>query len=62
MGCGIVLESTVKLEISCGRLIYWNGFDTYSVSTNVMTRPAERLSKSVWIFLDFLKNNIMFED
>lgn len=55
MGYGVVLKSAVELEVSCGKLKYWDGYESYSVTTNVMTRPAERLSKSVWFFLDHLK-------
>lgn len=55
MGYGVLLKSTVELEFSCGKLSYWDGYEAYSVTTNVMTRPAERLSKSVWFFLDHLK-------
>ncbi|MDP4087204.1 MAG: hypothetical protein Q8934_21820 [Bacillota bacterium] len=54
MGYGVALKSAVELEILCGKLKYWNGFESYIVTTNVMTRPAERLSKSVWFFLDHL--------
>ncbi|MFB3160039.1 LysR family transcriptional regulator [Neobacillus sp. 179-J 1A1 HS] len=56
MGYGVILKSTVELEVSCGKLKYWDGYDSYSVTTNVMTRPAERLSKSVWFFLDHLES------
>lgn len=56
MGYGVVLKSAVELEVSCGKLQYWEGYKGYSVITNVITRPAERLSKSVWFFLDHLKS------
>jgi DNA-binding transcriptional LysR family regulator len=56
MGYGVVLKSAVDLEISCGKLKYWDEFESNLVTTNVITRPAERLSKSVWFFLDHLKS------
>lgn len=51
MGYGVVLESTAKLEVAHGMLQYWNRYIPYHVTANVITRPAERLSKSVWFFL-----------
>lgn len=54
IGYGVVLKSAVKLEISCGKLKYWDGYESKSITTNVITRPAERLSKSVWYFLKHL--------
>lgn len=54
MGYGVVLESTAKLEISHGMLQFWNKFSPCPVTANVITRPAERLSKSVWFFLNHL--------
>lgn len=57
MGYGVVLKSAVELEISCGKLKYWDGYESNSIITNVITRPEERLSKSVWFFLNHLTNN-----
>ncbi|MGG3182720.1 LysR family transcriptional regulator [Priestia megaterium] len=54
VGYGVVLKSAVELEISCGKLKYWDGYESNSITTNVITRPAERLSKSVWFFLKHL--------
>jgi DNA-binding transcriptional LysR family regulator len=59
MGYGIVLKSTVDLEISCEKLKYWDDYESNLVTTNVITRPAERLSKSVWFFLEHL-NSVNF--
>lgn len=56
MGYGIVLKSTVELEIACEKLKYWDEYESDIVTINVMTRPAERLSKSVWFFLDHLNS------
>ncbi|WP_028401972.1 LysR family transcriptional regulator [Ectobacillus panaciterrae] len=55
MGYGIILESAASLEISYGKLHSWNRYEPYLVVANVMTRPAERLSKSVWFFLNHLR-------
>ncbi|MCM3765575.1 LysR family transcriptional regulator [Neobacillus niacini] len=57
MGYGVVLKSAVELELSCGMLKYWDGYEANSMITNVITRPAERLSKSVWFFLYHLTEN-----
>ena len=57
MGCGVVLKSSVEMEESCGRLQFWDGYVPSPVTTNVITRPAERLSKSVWFFLNHLAEN-----
>ncbi|WP_085994299.1 LysR family transcriptional regulator [Oceanobacillus senegalensis] len=54
MGYGMVLKSAVELEISCGKLRDWDGLEPRSILSNVITRPAERLSKSVWLFLHHL--------
>lgn len=55
MGYGVILKSSVELEVSCGRLKHWDGYESFPVTINVMTRPAERLSKSVWYFLNHLR-------
>jgi DNA-binding transcriptional LysR family regulator len=54
MGYGVVLKSAVEMEVSYGKLKYWDGYESNSITTNVITRPAERLSKSVWFFLNNL--------
>jgi DNA-binding transcriptional LysR family regulator len=54
IGYGVVMESAATLEISNGKLFYWREYSPYSVVANVITRPAERLSKSVWYFLNHL--------
>lgn len=54
IGYGVVLESAVKLEVSNGKLSYWKEFTPIPVTANVITRPAERLSKSVWFFINHL--------
>jgi DNA-binding transcriptional LysR family regulator len=54
IGYGVVLESAAKLEVSNGKLFYWRDYSPYQVVANVITRPAERLSKSVWFFLNHL--------
>lgn len=55
MGYGVVLESAANLEIVYGKLQYWSEYTPQQVVANVMTRPAERLSKSVWYFLHHLR-------
>lgn len=57
IGYGVVLKSSVKVEISCGKLKYWDDYELRSITTNVITRPAERLSKSVWFFLKHITEN-----
>lgn len=57
MGYGIVLRSAVELEVSCGKLKFWKEYDPTFLTINVITRPAERLSKSVWYFLKQLSDN-----
>lgn len=54
MGYGVVLESAAKLEVSNGMLQYWREYTPKPVTVNVITRPAERLSKSVWFFINHL--------
>ncbi|MCQ6282000.1 LysR family transcriptional regulator [Bacillus sp. EB600] len=54
MGYGVVLESAAKLEVTNGKLLYWREYAPYPVAANVITRPAERLSKSVWFFINHL--------
>lgn len=54
MGYGVVLESAVKLEVSNGKLHYWKDYAPKPVTVNVITRPAERLSKSVWFFINHI--------
>ncbi|MGJ7920912.1 LysR family transcriptional regulator [Neobacillus sp. LXY-4] len=56
LGYGIVLKSAADLEVSCGKLKYWEGYEAHTVTTSVLTRPAERLSKSVWFFLNHLNS------
>lgn len=54
MGYGVVLESAAKLEVAHGNLQYWSRFSPHPVTANVITRPAERLSKSVWFFINHI--------
>ncbi|MBB2483330.1 LysR family transcriptional regulator [Bacillus sp. APMAM] len=54
IGYGVVLKSAVELEVSCGKLKYWNGYESSPIAINIITRPAERLSNSVWYFLNHL--------
>lgn len=54
IGYGVVLESAVKLEVSNGKLQYWRDYTPFPVVANVITRPAERLSKSVWFFINHI--------
>lgn len=56
MGYGVILESAASLELSYGRLMPWTTFTPIPVVASVITRPAERLSKSVWYFLNHLRN------
>jgi hypothetical protein len=46
-GYGVILESAAKLELSLGKLQYWNGYVSYEIMLNVINRPTERLSNSV---------------
>lgn len=54
IGYGVVLESAAKLEVSSGELYYWRDYMPCPVVANLITRPAERLSKSVWYFLNHI--------
>lgn len=54
MGYGVVLESAAMLEVSHGKLHYWREYTPYPVTANIITRPAERLSKSVWFFINHI--------
>ncbi|WP_189655280.1 LysR family transcriptional regulator [Bacillus sp. HNG] len=55
MGYGVILESAARFEIASDRLHPWSGYNPHHVVVNVITRPAERLSKSVWYFLNHLR-------
>lgn len=55
MGYGIILESAAKFEMAHGELEYWSEYTAQDVTANVITRPAERLSKSVWYFLHHIR-------
>lgn len=55
MGYGVILESAAQSEIARGRLQPWSQYAPQQVTSNVITRPAERLSKSVWYFLNHLR-------
>ncbi|NRF92443.1 LysR family transcriptional regulator [Paenibacillus frigoriresistens] len=55
MGYGVILESAASLELSYGKLLPWATFTPIPVVASVITRPAERLSKSVWYFLNHLR-------
>ncbi len=54
MGYGVVLESAAKLEVSSGNLHYWREYPPVLIMANFITRPAERISKSVWFFLNHI--------
>lgn len=54
MGYGVVLESSAQLEVAHGLLQYWSKYPPYQVTANVITRTAERLSKSVWFFMNHI--------
>ncbi|MGC4377183.1 LysR family transcriptional regulator [Fictibacillus sp. Mic-4] len=55
VGYGVVLESSVESEIAGGKLQQWPGYRPYVTTVNVVTRPAERLSQSLWYFLNHLR-------
>lgn len=55
LGYGVILESAGKLELTYGELQTWSRYEPFSVVANVVTRPAERLSKSVWFFLNHIR-------
>lgn len=56
LGRGMVLESTVKVERSAG-LLRTAGFEgTDSVMFCIVTRPAERMAKSLWMLVHHLTN------
>lgn len=56
MGYGVVLKSAADLELSYGRIQPWTTFTPIPIVASVITRPAERLSKSIWYFLNHLRN------
>ncbi|MED3553939.1 substrate-binding domain-containing protein [Cytobacillus praedii] len=55
MGYGVILESAAKLKLVHGELDYWSGYTPQDAIANVITRPAERLSNSIWYFLNHIR-------
>jgi len=55
LGYGVVLKSAVTCEMESGKLQPWSGYPTRSIAINIITRPAERLAQSVWLFLHHIR-------
>jgi len=51
IGYGVVLESAAFWELEFRKLLEWTEYKPWSVTVNIITRPAERLAKSIWLFL-----------
>ncbi|MBN6185625.1 LysR family transcriptional regulator [Aneurinibacillus sp. BA2021] len=60
MGYGIVLEAAARSEIASARLYPWHEYEPSPVTVNVITRPAERLSQSLWFFLHHARSAASF--
>lgn len=55
MGTGVVLRSAVRMEMIAGYLQQWDEYEPRDTSISIVTRPAEKLSVSLWLFIGHLQ-------
>ncbi len=59
IGRGIVLRSSVTREMQSGLLKQWDDYNPQYTTTSIITRPAEKLSISLWVFMRHLQQVCM---
>ncbi|PWI58050.1 LysR family transcriptional regulator [Sulfoacidibacillus thermotolerans] len=55
LGYGLVLRSAAAKDLEQGQLSLWTGYVEQAITINMVTRPAEHLARSTWIFLHHVR-------
>lgn len=55
LGYGIVLRSCIESDLSPNHVQIWDEYPQKEISLCIITRPAEHLSRSTWLFLHHLR-------